>query len=83
MIKIKDLEIRFSWINNQYELVKYRDENSCFTIAIFEEDSEDYSLKTIGSRFFEDPNAWYMGKLGLSILNGIKETKEEISENEK
>jgi hypothetical protein len=40
-------------------------------IAFFDKDKEGYNLRTIGDRFFEDKDAFVVGKYGLEFLNAI------------
>jgi len=44
-----------------------------YMIAFFDKDKEFYSMRTIGDRFFEDKDAWVVGKYGLEFLNEIFE----------
>jgi hypothetical protein len=42
-------------------------------IAFFDKDKECYNMRTIGDRFFEDKDAWVVGKYALGFLNEIFE----------
>jgi hypothetical protein len=76
-MRFRDIEFRWSKCNNKYELVKwYKDSNDkeyCYVIAFFDKGKECYDMRTIGDRFFEDKDAWVVGKYGLEFLNEIFE----------
>jgi len=85
MMRLNNIELRWSEINNAYELVKWFDDSAlgasqqtCFVIAFFEKTSEGYDMRTVGERFFEDHDAWSIGKRAIRFLN----TKFDL-ENEK
>jgi hypothetical protein len=40
-------------------------------IAFFNKTKEGYDMETVGDRFFEDKDAWVVGKCGLAFLNEI------------
>jgi hypothetical protein len=44
-------------------------------IAFFDKDKECYNMRTVGDRFFEDKDAFVVGKYGLEFLNAIFEIK--------
>ncbi len=76
-MRFRDVEFRWSEFNKKYELVKwYKDSNDkelCYVVAFFDETKEGYDLRTVGDRFFEDKDAWIVGKHGLSFLNDMLE----------
>ena len=76
-MRFRDIEFRWSKFNNKYELVKwYKDCNQkelCYVVAFFDKGSECYDMRTIGDRFFEDKDAWVVGKYGLEFLNEVFE----------
>ena len=77
-MRFRNIEFRWSKCNNKYELVKWYkpdfDHNElCYVIAFFDKDKECYNMRTIGDRFFEDKDAWVVGKYGLEFLNEIFE----------
>ena len=76
-MRFRDVEFRWSKCNNKYELVKwYKDSNDkelCYVVAFFDETKEGYDLRTIGDRFFEDKDAWIVGKHALAFLNDMLE----------
>ena len=70
-MRFRDVEFRWSKYNNKYELVKwYIDEKEfCYVIAFFDEGKEGYDMRTVGDRFFEDKDAWIVGKHAIEFLN--------------
>jgi len=76
-MRFRNVEFRWSPVNNKYELVSwYKDCNHkelCYVIAFFIKNKEGYDMKTVGDRFFEDKDAWVVGKCGLAFLNEIFE----------
>jgi hypothetical protein len=76
-MRFRDIEFRWSKCNNKYELVKWykntNDGEHCYVIAFFDKDKEGYDMRTIGNRFFEDKDAWVVGKYALGFLNAIFE----------
>jgi hypothetical protein len=77
-MRFRNIEFRWSKCNNTYELVKWYQSNgsgkeNCYVIAFFDKDKECYNMRTIGDRFFEDKDAWVVGKYGLEFLNEIFE----------
>ena len=76
-MRFRDVEFRWSKCNNKYELVKwYKDSNDkelCYVVAFFDETKEGYDLRTVGDRFFEDKDAWIVGKHALAFLNDMLE----------
>ncbi len=43
------------------------------SLPFFNKHTEGYDMRTIGDRFFEDKDAWVVGKYGLEFLNEIFE----------
>jgi len=75
-MRFRNIEFRWSKCNNKYELVKWNESpnsDTCYVIAFFDKDKEGYDMRTIGDRFFEDKDAWVVGKYGLEFLNEIFE----------
>jgi hypothetical protein len=76
-MRFRNIEFRWSEFNKKYELVSwYKDCNQkelCYVIAFFDKGKECYDMRTIGDRFFEDKDAWVVGKYGLEFLNEIFE----------
>jgi hypothetical protein len=78
-MRFRNIEFRWSTCNNKYELVKWylaevdgcEERDYCYVIAFFDKEKEYYSMRTIGDRFFEDKDAFVVGKYGLEFLNAI------------
>ena len=74
-MRFRDTEFRWSKCNNKYELVKwYKDCNQkelCYVLAFFDETKEGYDMRTVGDRFFEDKDAFIVGKHAIEFLNDI------------
>jgi hypothetical protein len=49
-------------------------------IAFFNKGKEYYDMWTIGDRFFEDKDAWVVGKYGLEFLNAIFQIEQDEEE---
>jgi len=82
-MKFRDIEFRWSNCNKKYELVKwYQNPNgkNCYVIAFFDKDKECYNMRTIGNRFFEDKDAWVVGKYALEFLNAIFQIEQDEEE---
>jgi hypothetical protein len=82
-MRFRDIEFRWSPVNNKYELVKWRqntNSETCYVIAFFDKHKEGYDMRTIGTRFFEDKDAWVVGKYGLEFLNAISAIEKEEEE---
>jgi hypothetical protein len=75
-MRFRNIEFRWSKGNNKYELVRWYSHNSgesCCVVAFFDKDKEGYDMRTVGDRFFEDKDAWVVGKFALGFLNEIFE----------
>lgn len=80
-MRFRDVEFRWSNCNKKYELVKWykdvgllEDKELCYVIAFFDETKEGYyDLRTVGNRFFEDKDAWIVGKHAIEFLNDISQ----------
>jgi len=82
-MRFRNIEFRWSKCNNKYELVKWftRDSgDSCYVVAFFDKDKEGYDMRTIGDRFFEDKDAWVVGKYALEFLNAIFQIEQDEEE---
>jgi len=84
-MRFRNIEFRWSKCNNKYELVKWNQRNgsveeTCYVIAFFDKGSECYDMRTIGDRFFEDKDAWVVGKYGLEFLNAIFQIEQDEEE---
>jgi len=72
-----DIEFRYSDCNKSHELVKYQDGGTCYVVAFFRKKKEGYDMETVGDRFFNDHDAWIVGKHALLFLNAIFDDEEE------
>ena len=87
-MRFRNIEFRWSVVNKKYELIRwYRAEvdaceerEYCYVIAFFDKGKEGYDLRTVGDRFFEDKDAWVVGKYGLEFLNAIFDIEKEEEE---
>jgi hypothetical protein len=82
-MRFRNVEFRWSKLNNKYELVKWQEcegKEYCYVIAFFDKGSECYDMRTIGDRFFEDKDAWVVGKYGLEFLNEVFEIEKQEEE---
>jgi hypothetical protein len=83
-MRFRNIEFRWSEFNKKYELVSwYKDCNQkelCYVVAFFDQNKEGYDMRTIGTRFFEDKDAWVVGKYGLEFLNAISAIQKEEEE---
>jgi len=74
-MRFRNIEFRWSKCDNKYELVKWNqnpNSETCYVIAFFDKDKEGYyDLRTVGDRFFEDKDAWVVGKHAIEFLNEI------------
>ena len=74
-MRFRDVEFRWCKCNNKYELVKwYKDCNQkelCYVLAFFDETKEGYDMRTVGDRFFEDKDAFIVGKHAIEFLNAM------------
>ena len=81
-MRFRNIEFRWSTYNKKHELVKWykvEDRNYCYVVAFFDKDKEGYyDLRTVGDRFFEDKDAWVVGKHAIEFLNAMsKELRNE------
>ena len=83
-MKFRNVEFRLSKFNEKYELVKWYKNDiggvNCYTLALFEKGKEGWDMRTVGDRFFEDKDAWVVGKYGLEFLNEIFEIEKNEEE---
>ena len=74
-MRFRNVEFLWSKTNNKYELVKwYKDSNDkemCYVLAFFDETKEGYDMRTVGDRFFEDKDAFIVGKHAIEFLNAM------------
>ncbi len=86
-MRFRNIEFRWNTYNKKYELVKWykskvdgcEEKNYCYVVAFFDKDKEGYyDLRTVGDRFFEDKDAWVVGKHAIEFLNAMsKELRNE------
>ena len=74
-MRFRKVEFRWSKYNNKYELVRWYedslDKEYCYVIAFFDEGKEGYDMRTVSGRFFEDKDAWIVGKYAIQFLNAM------------
>ena len=88
-MRFRNIEFRWSTYNKKHELVKWykaevdgceEERNYCYVVAFFDKNKEGYDMRTVGDRFFEDKDAWVVGKYGLEFLNEIFEIEKNEDE---
>ena len=76
-MRFRNVEFRWSKGNNKYELVKWYPQThgeTCCVVAFFDKHKEGYyDLRTIGNRFFEDKDAFIVGKHAIEFLNAMSQ----------
>ena len=88
-MRFRNIEFRWSETNNTYELVKWcklkvdgcEGRDYCYVVAFFDKGKEGYDMRTVGNRFFEDKDAWVVGKSAMSFLQDtfqIEKDEEEL-----
>ena len=81
-MRFRNIEFRWNTYNKKHELVRWykvEERNYCYVVAFFDKDKEGYyDLRTVGDRFFEDKDAWVVGKHAIEFLNAMsKELRNE------
>jgi hypothetical protein len=87
-MRFRNIEFRWSDANKKHELVKWNTptedsffkDPTCYVIAFFDQTKEGYDMRTIGNRFFEDKDAWVVGKYALEFLNAIFQIEQDEEE---
>jgi hypothetical protein len=87
-MRFRNIEFRWSTYNKKHELVKWyktkvdgcEERNYCYVIAFFDKDKECYNMRTVGDRFFEDKDAWVVGKHAIEFLNAMFAVEREEEE---
>ena len=83
-MKFRNIEFRWSKTNNKYELVQWHKDCNhkefCCVVAFFDKGKEGYDMRTVGDRFFEDKDAWVVGKYALEFLNAIFQIEKDEEE---
>ena len=76
-MRFRNVEFRWSKYNNKYELLRWYEDipgkEICYVIAFFDKGKEGYDLRTVGSRFFEDKDAFVVGKHAIEFLNAMSQ----------
>ena len=80
-MRFRNIEFRWSTYNKKHELVKWykaevygcEERNYCYVVAFFDKTNSGYDMRTVGDRFFEDKDAWVVGKHAIEFLNAIFE----------
>jgi hypothetical protein len=78
-MRFRNIEFRWNTYNKKHELVKWyktkvdgcEERNYCYVIAFFDKHKEGYDMRTVGDRFFEDKDAWVVGKHAIEFLNAM------------
>ena len=82
-MRFRNIEFRWSTYNKKHELVKWyksEERNYCYVVAFFDKTNEGYDMRTISSRFFEDKDAFVVGKYAIEFLNEIFEIEKNEDE---
>jgi hypothetical protein len=83
-MRFRNIEFRWSKFNNKYELVRWYEDipgkEICYVIAFFDKGKECYDMRTIGDRFFEDKDAFVVGKYAIEFLNETFEIERQEEE---
>ena len=82
-MRFRNIEFRWSKFNKKYELVRWYSHNSgesCCVVAFFDRNKEGYDMRTIGDSFFDDKDAFVVGKYALGFLNAIFQIEQEEEE---
>jgi len=80
-MRLRNVEFRWCKINKGHELIrwqKYNEKDTCYVIAFFDKTNEGYDMRTVGDRFFEDIDAWIVGKHAIAFLN---DTLKQLEDN--
>ena len=84
-MRFRNVEFRWSKYNNKYELLRWYEDipgkEICYVIAFFDKGKEGYDLRTVGSRFFEDKDAFIVGKHAIEFLNAIFQIEQDEEDN--
>jgi hypothetical protein len=75
-MRFRNIEFRWSTYNKKHELIRWyksEERNYCYVVAFFDKTNEGYDMRTISSRFFEDKDAFVVGKYAIEFLNEIFE----------
>ena len=87
-MRFRNVEFRWCKFNKKYELVKWQkskidgceERDYCYVVAFFDKGKEGYDMRTVGDRFFEDKDAWVVGKSAMSFLRDTFEIEKQEEE---
>ena len=82
-MRFRNIEFRWSTYNKKHELVRWykaEERTQCYVVAFFDKTNEGYDMRTISSRFFEDKDAFVVGKYAIEFLNEIFEIEKNEEE---
>jgi hypothetical protein len=87
-MRFRNIEFRWSTYNKKHELVRWykaevdgcEERNYCYVIAFFDKTKEGWDMRTVGSRFFEDKEAFVVGKHAIEFLNAMFAVEREEEE---
>ena len=88
-MRFRNIEFRWSTYNKKHELVKWykaevdgcEERNYCYVVAFFDKTNSGWDMRTVGDRFFEDKDAFVVGKYAIEFLNEtfeIEKNEEEL-----
>ena len=83
-MRFRNIEFRWSTYNKKHELIRWyktEDRNYCYVVAFFDKTNSGWDMRTISSRFFEDKDAFVVGKYAIEFLNEtfeIEKNEEEL-----
>ena len=90
-MRFRNIEFRWSTCNKKHELVKWykakvdgcEDKgNYCYVVAFFDKTNSGWDMRTVGDRFFEDKDAFVVGKYAIEFLNETFEIEKNDEEEE-
>ena len=69
-----NIEGRWSKFNEKHELIEWISDDQCMVIAFFDEHKEGgYDMRTVGDRFFNEEDAFVIGKHYMAFITEIRE----------
>ena len=83
-MRFRNIEFRWNTYDNKHELVKWykvEERNYCYVVAFFDKTNSGWDMRTVGDRFFEDKDAFVVGKYAIEFLNEtfeIEKNEEEL-----
>lgn len=82
-MRFRNIEFRWNTYDNKHELVKWykvEERNYCYVVAFFDKTNYGWDMRTVGDRFFEDKDAFVVGKYAMEFLNEIFEIEKNEEE---